>query len=70
MEIMMEVSSDRDDNNTAYTEKVLLNCFSSNSDSFTDRLFQDPEAVALLALACKFSKHRLADLAESKQPVK
>jgi hypothetical protein len=52
----MDVIDNHESDDLAYTLRVLLNCFSSNSDAPADRICQDPEAVALLALACEHSK--------------
>jgi len=66
----MDAFSDHEDYNAAYTEKVLLNCFTSYTYSSADRLYQDPEAVALLALARRIFKIRLTGTSVSKQPAK
>ena len=64
----MEVKSKRENDNLAYAEKVLLNCFSRDTDYAMDKLYQDPEAVALLALARRFSKEDKVYSAVSKHP--
>jgi len=55
--------------NLAYTVKVLMNCFSSDANTATDRICQDPEAVALLALACRFSRDDVDSDFESTEAV-
>lgn len=62
----MDVFDSHENDDLAYTLRVLLNCFSSNSDAFSDGICRDPEAVALLALACENSKDDMDRSAVSK----
>jgi hypothetical protein len=66
----MDVFDKHENDNLAYTVKVLLNCFSSDNDSATDRLCLNPESVALLALACGPRKEDMVCSVASKQPVR
>ena len=51
----MDVFGSHASDDLAYTLRLLLNCFSSNSDASADRICQDPDAVSLLALAREHS---------------
>lgn len=66
----MDVFDSYENDDLAYTLSVLLNCFSSNSDASLDRICQDPEAVALLALACEHSKDDMVRSVVTKRTVR